>query len=111
MIRHTSLTADTLGNVALTLPDGELLRFAGIDLAEEFLALFDHRIDESNGRLTAAVGDPADAGQRDPVLGDGLVSAAERNIGGKSLANSGGGTSLRAGSLVAGRLENQRAPR
>ena len=59
MIRHQLITADTLGNVDLTLPDGEQVRFAGIELAGGWLEWADENIGAKEGSDDESVQQPA----------------------------------------------------
>ena len=49
MIRHALIEIHDNGCVDLTLPDGEQVRFAGVELADEFLRWADGNIGAKEG--------------------------------------------------------------
>ena len=49
MILHKLITLDTDGRVDVHLPDGEQVRFAGVELADEFLRWADENIGAKEG--------------------------------------------------------------
>ena len=59
MIPHTLIEIHDNGNVDLTLPDGEQVRFAGVELAGGWLEWADENIGAKEGSDDESVQQPA----------------------------------------------------